>query len=174
MHTNMQVDQLLSASSRTASVSLDRCKVFALPAAVRSSSAASDPSTEKLECFLDQRSLMGMLTQRTQDDAAALQDPRPLVSSFAFAWTRESIIDTTASTGAECMWRSYLAGSMWLCEVCCALMLGVPQGHCCEHLSDYAAYAYLVLCAWVKQVSVACIPTPMTGRQQLQHCVLTS
>jgi len=51
-------------------------------AAVRSSSAASDPTTEKLECFLDHRSLLGMLQQRAplQEDSTALQDPRhPLV-----------------------------------------------------------------------------------------------
>ena len=49
---------------------------------MRSSSAASDPTTEKLECFLDHRSLLGMLQQRAplQEDSTALQDPRhPLV-----------------------------------------------------------------------------------------------
>ncbi|DBA91460.1 hypothetical protein WJX77_003506 [Trebouxia sp. C0004] len=54
-----------------------------LDLAVRSSSAASDPTTEKLECFLDHRSLLGMLQQRAplQEDSTALQDPRhPLVS----------------------------------------------------------------------------------------------
>lgn len=51
-------------------------------AAVRSSSAASDPITEKLECFLDHRSLLGMLQQRAhpQEDPTSLRDPRqPLV-----------------------------------------------------------------------------------------------
>ena len=49
---------------------------------MRSSSAASDPTTEKLECFLDHRSLLGMLQQRAplQEGSTALQDPRhPLV-----------------------------------------------------------------------------------------------
>ena len=56
--------------------------ILVLPAAVRSSSAASDPTTEKLECFLDHRSLLGMLQQRAplQEDSTALRDPRhPLV-----------------------------------------------------------------------------------------------
>ncbi|KAL0053447.1 hypothetical protein WJX82_005855 [Trebouxia sp. C0006] len=54
-----------------------------LDLAVRSSSAASDPTTEKLECFLDHRSLLGMLQQRgpLQEGSTALQDPQhPLVS----------------------------------------------------------------------------------------------
>ena len=54
---------------------------------MRSSSAASDPTTEKLECFLDHRSLLGMLQQRPplQEDPTALHRPRhPLVgASFA-------------------------------------------------------------------------------------------
>lgn len=45
-----------------------------LGAAVRSSSAAGDPTTEKLECFLDHRSLLGMLQQQSaSSDAAAPQ-----------------------------------------------------------------------------------------------------
>lgn len=54
-----------------------------LDLAVRNSSAASDPITEKLECFLDHRSLLGMLQQRAapQEDPTALRDPQqPLVS----------------------------------------------------------------------------------------------
>ncbi len=49
---------------------------------MRSSSAASDPTTEKLECFLDHRSLLGMLQQRAplQEGSTALQEPQhPLV-----------------------------------------------------------------------------------------------
>lgn len=49
---------------------------------MRSSSAASDPTTEKLECFLDHRSLLGMLQQRAppSEDPPALPDSRhPLV-----------------------------------------------------------------------------------------------
>ena len=51
-------------------------------AAVRSSSAASDPTHEKLECFLDHRSLLGMLQQRAapQEESIPPNDPRhPLV-----------------------------------------------------------------------------------------------
>lgn len=53
-----------------------------LIAAVRSSSAASDPTTEKLECFLDHRSLLGMLQQRSSSlDAALMQSSsRPPVT----------------------------------------------------------------------------------------------
>ena len=40
---------------------------------------------------------MGLLTQRTTDDAAALQDPRPLVSAVAAALMA---ITVTSITGA--------------------------------------------------------------------------
>ncbi|KAA6417682.1 MAG: Spc97 Spc98 family of spindle pole body (SBP) component, partial [Trebouxia sp. A1-2] len=55
-----------------------------LDLAVRSSSAASDPTTEKLECFLDHRTLLGMLQQRAplQEDSTALQDPRHPLTGY--------------------------------------------------------------------------------------------
>lgn len=62
-----------------------------LAAAVRSSSAASDPIIEKLECFLDHRSLLGMLQQRAgpQDDPTAPKDPQqPLVGALVAACQR--------------------------------------------------------------------------------------
>ncbi|KAL3137516.1 hypothetical protein ABBQ38_004802 [Trebouxia sp. C0009 RCD-2024] len=65
------------------STDLSQALTNLVAAAVRSSSAASDPITEKLECFLDHRSLLGMLQQRAapKDDHTAPKDPQqPLVS----------------------------------------------------------------------------------------------
>lgn len=85
MTQGLAVDSAKCKLGGQPSTDLSQALTNLVAAAVRSSSAASDPITEKLECFLDHRSLLGMLQQRAapKDDHTAPKDPQqPLVDAL--------------------------------------------------------------------------------------------
>ena len=79
-------------------------------AAVRSSSAASDPTTEKLECFLDHRSLLGMLQQRSSSLDATPTQPgsRPPITPRQAAVSDPAVL--RSRLGREAFLLNYKVG----------------------------------------------------------------
>lgn len=100
---------------------LVRCnahQVSLLLAAVRSSSAGSDPATEKLECCLDHRSLLGMLQQRSLSSNSATTQPgsRPPLTPRQVAVSDPDLL--RSRLGREAFLLNYKVGLLRL--LCCA------------------------------------------------------